>query len=167
MPRNADSESLPDLFREIGRTLVRYVRGQIQIVFILTLIYLVGFPLIGVPLWPLVALICGFAHAVPLVGPILGLLAPLLTLLIARAELWQYLAVLGVYTLAQALEGFYLAPKILGVYLRLRPWAVFLVVLFGGMLFGPLGVIFAAPAAAIGLLIWRFLTGREFRDHRT
>ena len=55
----------------------------------------------------------------------------------------------------QTLEGFYLTPCILGRNLGLSPVTVFLCVLAGGFLFGPLGMLLAAPIAAVAAIVWR------------
>jgi predicted PurR-regulated permease PerM len=68
------------------------------------------------------------------------------------------IAILGAlitYVVAQGLEGFYLTPKIMGRRLGLSPWIVFLAILVGGLVFGPLGVLFAAPVAAVVAVLWR------------
>jgi predicted PurR-regulated permease PerM len=107
------------------------------------------------PVWPLIAVICGFLHLVPFIGAVLALAIAGMVMLFANADAYRMLGVLGVYVFAQALEGFYLTPKILGSRLRMPPWVVFVTILIGGALFGPLGILLAAPVTAILLLAWR------------
>lgn len=133
----------------------QWLRGQILIAAILTAIYALGFALLRMPLWPLVAVICGCLHLVPFIGAVLALAIAGLVMMFADAGVYRLLGVLGVYVFAQALEGFYLTPRILGARLRMPPWAVFIAILAGGALFGPLGILLAAPVTAILLLAWR------------
>jgi predicted PurR-regulated permease PerM len=65
------------------------------------------------------------------------------------------LGALITYVVAQGLEGFYLTPKIMGRRLQLSPWVVFLAILVGGLMFGPVGVILAAPLVAVLAILWR------------
>jgi predicted PurR-regulated permease PerM len=143
------------LLTDMGRILGAYVRGQLIIAGLLAAIYGTGFSLLGVPLWPLVAILCGFLHLIPVLGAILAMGIPMLLTLYASGSGYEILGVLGVYAFAQTLESFYLTPKILGRSLRVSPWVVFVAVLLGGMLFGIAGVLLAAPVAAVAALLWR------------
>jgi predicted PurR-regulated permease PerM len=146
---------------DVGRTLGAYLRGQLIIAGILTVIYLVGFAAIGVPLWPVAAVLAGMFNVIPLVGSLIGVLIPVIFLLFGNGGWVPVVQVVGLFLAAQALEGLYLSPKILGGQLSLRPVVVFLVVLLGGFLFGPVGALAAAPFTAIVLLLRRkWLDGR-------
>ena len=140
---------------DAARTVAHWMGGQLLIAAILSLIYAVGFALLRMPAWPLIAVVCGFLHLIPFIGAVLALAMAGLVMLYAGSDTYRMLGVLGVYVFAQALEGFYLTPKILGSRLRMPPSAVFVTILIGGALFGPLGIFFAVPVAAILLLAWR------------
>lgn len=152
-----DGKELLRLLADVFRVFISYVRGQLLVAVCLIVVYAAGFALLEVPLWLLLALVCGAFHLVPMFGAVLGLLIPVTAVLVAGGGLNRVLAVVGVFVFAQALEGFYLTPRILGAHLRLSPLVVFLALLAGGMLFGFLGMLLAAPAAAIALLLWRVL----------
>lgn len=148
---------------EILRTLARFVRGQVLIASWMTLIYAAGFFLLDVPLWPLIALVCGMLHLVPVIGAVLGLLVPVGVSLIAGRSAAQILGIIGVFAFTQALESFYLTPRILGTELRLKPVVVFLALMAGGLLFGFFGALFAVPAVAVAMLAWRIFYRKEAR----
>jgi predicted PurR-regulated permease PerM len=141
--------------RQIVRALGGYVKGELTIIGIQIALYLAGFGALQVPLWPLWAILAGAVHPVPLAGSIFGLIVPLYCLWVVDAEMWRILSVIGVFIFIQTLEGFYLTPRILGRQLGLSPMTVFLCVLAGGFLFGPVGMLLAAPVAAIAAIVWR------------
>jgi len=58
------------------------------------------------------------------------------------------LIVLTVFLIIQQIESAILAPKIIGVSLDLHPLIVFLAIIAGGILFGLVGVLLAAPLVA-------------------
>ena len=147
--------SQPSLPREVGRTLGGWITGQLKIVGILMAIYSLGFALSGVPWWALVGVVCGALNLVPVIGATIALFVALGTAWLGTDDMWPIIGALMTFVIAQALEGFYLTPKILGTRLRLKPWAVFLAILIGGFAFGPLGVLFAAPALAVLAVMWR------------
>ncbi len=144
------------LARDIGGTLSGWVKGQALILLWLTGMYAVGYGLLDVPLWPLVAPLAALLHLVPMIGPILGMLIPLGLTWLGGGDAWHILGVLGVYVLAQGIEGFVLTPRIMGRRVRLRPLVVFFAVLAGGMMFGFFGMLLAVPAAAVAMVVWRF-----------
>ena len=150
------------LLKQIAGNLLHWVGGQMLIAAILTVLYAVGFALAGLPGWWAFAIVNGFLHLIPMFGAALGLALPFLGwLLLTKGDPYQILAIIGVYVAAQALEGFYLTPKILGYKLRLKPFLVFLGVIAGSAMFGFVGALFAAPVMAVAMTIWRW-----WYDHR-
>jgi len=64
--------------REIFSVLGLWIKGQFVIWLCVTGLYLVGFAIIQAPLWPVLAILCGLASAIPHIGGLLGLLLVLL-----------------------------------------------------------------------------------------
>ena len=145
----------PSLPVEIGSTVGGWIVGQIKVAAIATLFYAVGFAIARVPWWPLVALACGALHLVPIVGGVIGLVIAVAVAYFGAPNAYSWIGALAVCLLVQVLEGFVLTPRILGRKLQLHPLAVFAAAIVGGLLFGPFGVIFAAPLLAIALILWR------------
>lgn len=150
--------SLP---REVAGTLWRFLHGQALIAAILTVFHLVGFYLIGLPFWWASGLTVGALTLVPYIGFLAGAGVAILVTLLGSGGLWDVVGLLIVMALAQALEGLYLTPKILGRELRMHPLLVFVAVVAGLLMFGPLGAFLAAPAVAIALLVWKRVKKRR------
>jgi predicted PurR-regulated permease PerM len=150
-----------EFVKESLRLFAAYVRGQLLIALWMAVIYAIGYGFAGVPWWALVAPVCGALHLVPFLGAALGLILPVVVSLLAGGGTNQLLAILGVFVAAQAIEGFYLTPKILGHHLRMRRVLVFVALVAGSSLFGFLGAIFAVPAVAVAVLAWRTWRGAE------
>ena len=140
---------------EVGYALSGWIVAQVKIVVILTGIYAVGFAASRVPWWLAVAAVCGLLNFIPIAGPVIALLIVLPVTGLIKQDMLSVLGALITYVVAQGLEGFYLTPKIMGRRLGLSPWIVFLAILVGGLVFGPLGVLFAAPVAAVVAVLWR------------
>lgn len=135
--------------------MVAWFVAQVKVVSILTGIYAIGFALSGVPWWFAVAVVCGLLNFIPIAGAVIALLFVLTITWLTRQDTIPVLGALITYVVAQGLEGFYLTPTIMGRRLGLSPWVVFFVILAGGFMFGPAGVIFAAPIAAVLAVLWR------------
>jgi putative heme transporter len=143
-------------FRESLRVLGIYIRAQILIAIILTALYAIGFAIAHVPLWPLIAIIGGFAVLIPRVGSLVPLCLMGLADLIGHRNLVDFLIAFAAWTAIQALEGFFITPRILSKPLGLKPLPVFLALIAGSFLFGPIGALLAVPVIAVALVFWRY-----------
>ncbi len=150
-------EAFSRLFDESGRILESYVRAQLLIGLIMAACYAVGFWFLDVPAWAGIALLAGLLNAIPYIGTLIGVFLACLLTIAHGGGVWNILAILGVFTAVQTLEGYILTPRILGGRLNLHPMAVFLGLLIGGKLFGLLGFVLAVPAIAIGKVFLKFL----------
>jgi putative heme transporter len=148
-------------FRQSVRVLGLYIRSQLIISAVDTVLYSTGFAIAHVPWWWLFALIGGFSSLIPSIGPLIPLTLVGVTMFVANRS-WTELAIAFVTWLAvQAIEGFVLQPVLLGRPLGLRPILVFLALLAGGFLFGPIGIILAVPVLAVANVFWRYFRNRK------
>ncbi|MCS7078453.1 MAG: AI-2E family transporter [Chloracidobacterium sp.] len=138
---------------KIDGALGNFVRGQLIVCSAMSVLYAIGFSLLGVPSALSLGFLSGFGHLVPYVGTFLaGLLT--CTLALADDPSWVHLALLiGVYVAVQSVESFYLTPFVLGERLDLHPFLVIVGLLVGHHLLGILGVILTVPALAVGKVL--------------
>ncbi len=113
----------------------------------------VGLWLAGLPFAILLGPVAGAANLVPYLG---GLSTVVLSLLIAATQfgltevcVWTMVKVAIVLSIVQAIDGFVLAPTVIGGTAGLHPLAVMLALVVGASLFGFLGMILAVPATCI------------------
>jgi predicted PurR-regulated permease PerM len=103
----------------------------------------------------LIGLVSGLISFIPYVGSMTGLI---LSAGVAIAQFWPQwgpiLTVVGIFLIGQFLEGYILAPKLVGESIGLHPvWLIFALFAFG-YLFGFVGLLLAVPlAAAIAVLV--------------
>jgi predicted PurR-regulated permease PerM len=150
-------EPFSRLFDEVGRILQSYVLGQLMIAILMGALYAVGFAALKVPAWAGIAALSGFLNVIPYAGTAFGMVLATGFTFAHSGELWRVFGVLGVFTLVQTIEGYFLTPRILGGRLSLHPMAVFLGLLIGGKLFGFLGVLLAVPFIAVSVVFLKFL----------
>lgn len=154
-------KTIVEPFGQSLRVLGLYVRAQILIGILLAVLYAVGFGLAHVPLWPVIAVVGGLTSVIPRFGSLVPLGLALLTSLWIGRSMWDVLIALAAWVLIQALEGFFITPRLLSKPLGLKPLPVFLAVLAGSFLFGPVGLLLAVPVLAIGLVFWRYFFHSE------
>lgn len=149
------------LVRDVGRTLGGYVRGQIKVSLILACLYSIGYAIAGVPFWLLLGFVSGAVNVIPFVGSLIGVGLTAFVTLLNNGTMWNYLGILITFVIVQGLEGFWITPTIVGRRVGLSPLYVFLAVLIGGVMFGPVGVLLAAPILAVLGVLWRHAAKRR------
>jgi predicted PurR-regulated permease PerM len=150
---------------EIDAAISGFVRGQTGVCLILGSFYAVALTLTGLNFGLLIGLISGLITFIPYVGSMTGLV---LSLGVAVAQFWPdyglILTVLAIFLVGQFIEGYVLAPKLVGESAGLHPvWLIFALLAFG-YLFGFVGLLVAVPlAATIGVLL-RFALRRYLQS---
>jgi HAD superfamily hydrolase (TIGR01549 family) len=144
-------EELRRLREEINHVWKAFFRGQLLLGIIIGVVVWLAMIAVGLPNAGLMGLLAGLLEVIPTFGPVLATIPALLVAFflgstyLPLSNFWFAVLVLGVYTLIQQLENAYLVPRIMGRRLQLHPVVVFIGVLAGGLLFGALGVLLAAP----------------------
>ena len=150
--------------RESVRVLGVYVRAQIAIALIVTVLYAVGFALARAPFWLLLAVIGGVSSLIPRFGSLIPLALVALSMLLANRDVTHLLIAFAAWVIVQAVEGFVLQPILLSKPLGLKALPVFLALLVGGMFFGPIGFFVAVPILAVANVFWRHARDRSMKQ---
>lgn len=154
LPRR-QAPTIRALATEINAAIAGFVRGQTGICLILASLYAVGYTAIGLDYGLLIGVGTGVVSFVPYVGTLSSLVV---ALAVAVAQFWPdwvpIVILLGVCAVLQFVEGYVLAPMLVGRVVGLHPvWLIFALVAFGYLL-GFVGLLIAVPlAAAIGVLV--------------
>ena len=141
------------------------MRGQLMVLFSLSVLYTWCLTLIGLVLAVLLGVIAGLVSFVPYLGLIVGILLAGLAAFFQFGEWLPVLQVAIVFAVAQAIEGMVLTPRFVGERIGLHPVAVIFAVLAGGQLFGFTGVLLALPAAAVAMVLLRYAHQRYIDSH--
>ncbi|HKE40924.1 MAG TPA: AI-2E family transporter [Casimicrobiaceae bacterium] len=147
------------LAREIDRVLAEFLRGQLSVMGVLAVYYVIGLSLAGLQFAVPIGILTGLLVFVPYVGFGLGFVLGVLAALLQWNGWPGFLAVLSVYGIGQLLEGYVLVPWLVGDRIGLHPLAVIFALLAFGHLFGFAGVLLALPASAALLVGLRHLRG--------
>ena len=153
------------LLREFIGIIVAFFRGQLLIGLIMGALLAIGFSIAGLKFGLALGLIVGLLNIVPYLGSILGLSVVLpLALLQPDGGGVNLLGIcLGVFVVVQAIEGWFLTPRIMGQQTGLHPVAIIFSVFFWGHAFGGvLGMLLAVPLTAFFVTAWRLLRRNYF-----
>lgn len=130
---------------EINQRLGGYVRGQLAVAAVMSLLQGTGFQLVGVPYAWLLGTLAGISNVVPYSPYVTSLpLALLFSAINGHGGLHLLLVVL-VFVLVQKTEAFYFTPVWVGRATGLHPLEVLLAIFIFGFAFGVVGLIFSVP----------------------
>jgi predicted PurR-regulated permease PerM len=145
------------LAAEIDRVLAEFLRGQLSVMGVLAVYYVIGLSVAGLQFALPIGILTGLLVFIPYVGFGLGLTLGVLAALLQWSGWPGFLAVMGVYGVGQLLENYVLVPWLVGDRIGLHPLAVIFALLAFGQLFGFAGVLLALPASAALLVGLRHL----------
>lgn len=162
---NRFSQSL----EKINDLLSRYFLGlmlQITILFVLYTIILLVF---GISNAVVIAFLCALLNIIPYVGPLIG--AFLMIILSMTSNLGQDFQteilpttsyVMIGYVIAQLVDNFFSQPLIFSKTTKSHPLEIFLIIIIGGLLMGPLGMIIAVPTyTVLKVILKEFLSDNK------
>ena len=140
---------LGDHLRTAAAALKNWVVAQILDSLAVGVLWLVGLSILHVPLAPLWALVAAVLQIVPHLGPILGLLGPVLAATVKWKDWEHALGVLILYAIIVVTDGLLLQPYIMKRTAKVPIWASILGPMVLGILWPFWGVLVAAPLLAV------------------
>ena len=168
---------IPNKYLEIGlRTIYnieqhisKYLRGQILAAGSVAILSIIGLIILNysganMTLIVFIGIIAGLANLIPMVGPFVGMIPAILIALMNNLgnetamshQLFNIIPsplfifdIILMFLIVQQIDNNFITPILVGESVGIHPMAVMLVLLIGGTLIGPLGMLFAVPAAGI------------------
>lgn len=144
-PQTAESFLQGSAF--VNRTFGGFINGNIILAGVVGSITFLFMTAVGWPYAALISLLVGVTNLIPFFGPFIGGIPSALLVLMAEPDAFIYF-VLFLLTL-QTVEGYWLAPKVLGNTTGLPTLWVLVAILVGGGLMGFLGMILGVPVCAV------------------
>jgi predicted PurR-regulated permease PerM len=148
------------LANESSAVLGAFLRGQFLVMLILGVLYGLGLWAVGLDLGVLIGVLAGLLTFVPYLGPATVIVFGGIASLVQYGDWPHLLGVLAVFGVGQAIESYWLTPKLVGDRIGLHPVAVIFAVLAGGQLFGFLGMLLALPVAAVANVLLHYAVER-------
>jgi predicted PurR-regulated permease PerM len=108
-----------------------------------------AFEAMGVRYAALWGIAAGVLNCIPYFGPTAIMVASAVAAVIQFRDVTMVLLVSGVSVVITSLEGYLLAPIMLGQAARANSVSVFVAVMFGGWMWGALGMLLAVPVLMI------------------
>jgi predicted PurR-regulated permease PerM len=161
MPNNPSIKKRVDLTQHLritGDALKSWLLAQIFDSLAIGFLWLIGLYLLKIPLAPLWALLAASLQFIPHLGPVLGMLGPVLAAAIAWADWKHPLYVLMLYAGIVVLDGFVLQPYLLKRTAKVPIWVSIVAPIVLGFVIPFWGVLLAPPLLAV---IYAYKSRRE------
>ncbi len=153
----------------IEQQISKYLRGQILAASSVAILSILGLFILNqlganMTLIVFIGIIAGLANLIPMVGPFVGMGPAILIALmnnlgndIALAHQifgiipspFFLLDIIIMFIIVQQIDNNFITPVLVGESVGLHPMLVMIVLLIGGIMIGPLGMLFAVPAAGV------------------
>lgn len=158
-----DHRSVDSVVSNIQQVAQSYILGMIAVVTLLALLNWIGLWLVGLENALFFAVFAAILAVIPYIGIILGSLPAILWALLFTESLWNPVAVIGVFTVVQFLEGNVITPNIIGSQVSINPFMALLALIIGGQLWGISGMILSVPF--LGILRCIFMEVESLRPY--
>lgn len=159
--RRFSSNKFIDLLISINKKLGDYIKSQLLICCILSLIYLMGLKIIGVNEYLVCSIFSGFISIAPFFGPCIGLAVTLAMSLDDFILPYQYFITIGLYILVPFIDSNFITPKLIGDKLGIHPFWMLFSICASMSILGTPGIFLSIPIAVIFTTIFKVIFNRK------
>lgn len=140
---------MQEIIQKVTLVSQQYLLGLSKMIFILWIMYGIGFGIIGVENAIFFAILCGLLEIVPFVGNITGTILTVFVAAIHGANFELLGGIVIVYGIVQLIQGWILEPLILGPQVKINSLFTIIALVLGQLLWGIPGIILAIPLTAM------------------
>ena len=150
------------LLRKINTALGSYLRGQIFLVLLVSIVLFIALSILGVKFALILAIFSGFAEIVPIIGPIVAASVAGIVAFTGGTSNFSLnplqiaIIVVVTYTIVRQLQDYLVNPYIMGKITKLHPLVILFAVIAGEHIAGILGLILAVPIAGTLRILLEF-----------
>lgn len=165
MGRNPKSPAQVGIYAQIDKKIRGYLVTKVLLSAITGISVGVILWLLGLDLALAFGVLAFLLNFIPSLGSIIATLLPLPVALIQYDSLWLVLLVLVLPGAVQMTIGNFVEPMLMGDSLELHPITILLALVFWGLLWGPVGMLLAAPITAVlRIVLGRIETTRPIAE---
>ncbi len=152
---------ITDLWKRSQRKIGQWMQGQLLLGVIVAVLVYLGLMILGVRNALLFAVITGLFEIIPVFGPIISAIPPIIVAFI-DGGVTSALLVAGLYLIVQQFEGHLIYPLVVRKIVGVSPIIVILALIVGAKLAGFLGIVLSVPLVSA---LMEFVEDVEKRKH--
>ena len=165
---NSVFERVLAIYHRVAEQMQRYLRGVLIQSGVMAAITGTGFAMIGLPMPVMLGLLAGILNLVPYLGPVLGMIAPILVAMSIDGGPAMIMVIVMAMVLAQVIDNLLVIPAVIARAADVHPLVALLGVIIAGNFFGLLGMVFVIPALSVAKIIYEgLLVGLDRQQHHT
>ncbi len=154
LSNNERTKETETTIHKVSKVSQQYLLGLAKMIFLLWILYGIGFSIIGVKNALFFAILCGILEIVPFIGNLTGTIITILVAAVQGLTMPYLIAIAGTYGLIQFIQGWFLEPLILGPQVKLNPLFTIIALLLGEIIWGISGIFLAIPIMAMLKIIF-------------
>lgn len=133
----------------MGSTYFKFARGMALVYLIVGVLNSLGFLALGLPNAVYLGVLASLLTFFPYIGIMIGGFVAVIVAWTTFDSVWYPVGVVAILSVVQYLEANVIFPVTVGHQLRINPFATFVAIIIGGMIWGGAGMILFVPFAAI------------------
>ena len=154
-----------EILDTMGETIYWWLLGRFVSMLLIGSFTTLGLYLLNIPLAFSLGLLAGLLTFIPNIGPLISVIpAVLIAFTVGPTKvLW----VLGLYTVLQTLESYFITPMVQKQAIEMPPALILIAQVCGGLIFGALGILLATPLLALIIILVKMIYIEDLLDDTT
>jgi predicted PurR-regulated permease PerM len=152
--KNEDPRKVKEIVGQVSHVAQQYLTGRAMSVATLTVLYAIGLLIIGIKNALLLSAIAALLTIVPYIGSAIGGLFPCAMALVTEDSIQPALWVIGVITFIQAIDNYFIEPRMVGGEVNLSALVSIMSIIVGGLIWGVAGMILFIPMLGIAKIVF-------------
>jgi predicted PurR-regulated permease PerM len=148
---------------QIDRVFSAYVRGQLLLILIMSVLLYIPLSILQIPYALVIAIASGVLEILPIIGPWSAAAIAMTAAMFSAAPPFglthvALAALIGIiYFVLRQIEDHFIIPNVMGPLVRLHPAVVIFAILAGGAMAGAFGLFISIPVAAVIRILLTYL----------
>jgi len=151
---DTEPDEAKKLIHKVSKVAQHYLTGRALSILIFTVLFTIGFLIIGLKNAFLLAFIAALLTIVPYIGSIIGGLFPFAVALVTEDSTNVALGALIVVLIIQGIDNYFIEPYIIGGEVNISGFFTILILFVGGILWGVAGMILFLPMLGVAKIIF-------------
>jgi predicted PurR-regulated permease PerM len=149
-----------EMIDKISNVAQQYLTGRLVAAFIMGILFLIGFLVIGLKNAIILSVIVAIMTIIPYVGALIGGLVPFFISLI-DGSIEQSIWVVIIILLVNVIDHYFIEPYVVGGSVSISPFFTIFVLILGGLIWGIAGIILFLPLSGILKIIFENVQGLQ------